>query len=162
MKKPKNDKKRQEEFDVLQRVHSLVCIDKRNVKDGEWSNSDIDYINTMQLLTAKPVVYLCNLGVEEYLKKSSKWMPLIEEWIHNFHQGSILIPFSGALETNLAELDESELKPYLKELALSYGITDPKSALKDITLKGYSSLQLIHCIFCSNSLNSHNKILPLG
>lgn len=35
----------------------------------------------MQLLTAKPVVYLCNVTMEDYLRKKNKWLGKIKAWI---------------------------------------------------------------------------------
>lgn len=39
------------------------------VKDGDWSTSDIEWLNQHSFLTAKPVVYLVNISEEEYAKK---------------------------------------------------------------------------------------------
>ena len=39
------------------------------VKDGEWSAKDVDFLNKHLFLTSKPVVYLVNIGRDEYIKK---------------------------------------------------------------------------------------------
>lgn len=46
---------------------------------GDWiSNQDIEFINKLYLLTAKPVVYLVNLCEEDFLKKKNKWLVKIK------------------------------------------------------------------------------------
>ena len=38
---------------------------------------DVDFLNQVQLITAKPVVYLVNLPEKMYIKKKSKWLPKV-------------------------------------------------------------------------------------
>lgn len=38
---------------------------------------DVDFLNTIQLITSKPVVYLVNLPEKQYIKKKSKWLPKV-------------------------------------------------------------------------------------
>ena len=44
---------------------------------GEWGLKDVDFLNTIQLITSKPVVYLVNLPEKQYIKKKSKWLPKV-------------------------------------------------------------------------------------
>src|SRR6187402_3400290 len=41
----------------------------------------IEYINPLFLLTAKPVVYLINLSEKDYIRKKNKHLGRIMEWI---------------------------------------------------------------------------------
>jgi obg-like ATPase 1 len=63
------DKAKKEEFDILAKVQDWVCEQNKDVRDGDWSGKEIEVINPMQLLTAKPVVYLCNLSERDYIRK---------------------------------------------------------------------------------------------
>ena len=38
-------------------------------------------INSLLLLTAKPVIYLVNLSERDYARKKNKWLPKIKQWI---------------------------------------------------------------------------------
>ena len=110
------------------------CIDKRTCTDRQ-----VDIINEMKLLTAKPVIYLVNLSERDYVRKKNKWFPKIKEWIDNNNPGDLLIPFSASLEEQLFSLeDESAQKEYLAKLG--EGVT---SALGKITKSGYDGLDLI-------------------
>lgn len=43
---------------------------KVDIRCGKWKPDDIDVLNELQLLSAKPVVYLVNIGGEEFLQQS--------------------------------------------------------------------------------------------
>ena len=58
----------------------------------------MDVINSLYLLTAKPVIYLVNLSERDYVRKKNKWLPKIKEWIDKNNPGDLLIPFSASLE----------------------------------------------------------------
>ncbi len=48
---------------------------------GEWSAREVEILNTWQLLTAKPVVYLVNVSEKDYARKKNKFLPKIFEWV---------------------------------------------------------------------------------
>lgn len=64
-------------------------------------SEQIDVINELMLLTAKPVTYLVNLSERDYIRKKNKWLPKIKAWIDEHAPGDILLPFSVALEERL-------------------------------------------------------------
>lgn len=39
------------------------------VKDGTWDSKEIEILNKYLFLTSKPVIYLVNIGKEQYIKK---------------------------------------------------------------------------------------------
>jgi len=47
---------------------------KKDIRFGAWKNDDIDILNEQQFLTAKPVVYLVNIGNEEYALQKNKYL----------------------------------------------------------------------------------------
>ena len=98
-------------------------------------------MNSLQLLTAKPVTYLVNLSERDYIRKKNKWLPKIKAWIDEHNPGDPLIPFSVALEERLALLPEEERAEEEKNIGAI-------SALGKITTAGYSSLDLIRYFTC--------------
>ncbi len=60
---------------------SLCAQEGKDVRLCDWGAKDIDVLNTLQLLTAKPVVYLVNLSEADYLRKKNKWLAKIAEWV---------------------------------------------------------------------------------
>ncbi|CDR38076.1 hypothetical protein NBRC10512_005581 [Rhodotorula toruloides] len=137
------DKAMKEELDTVTKVLELLQSG-RDVRKGTWSNKEIDVINDLLLLTAKPVTYLVNLSERDYIRKKNKWLPKIKAWIDENAPGDILIPFSVALEERLAiefADDEAGLKAELEKLGT-------QSQIGKIMKTGYQSLSLIHYFTC--------------
>lgn len=49
----------------------------KNVRDGEWSAKDIEWLNNHNFITSKPVVYIVNISEDDYIKKKNKYLPKI-------------------------------------------------------------------------------------
>ena len=47
------------------------------VKEGIWTGKEIEFLNDHHFITAKPVVYLVNIGDIQYVKKQNPWLPKI-------------------------------------------------------------------------------------
>ncbi|KAL2919128.1 Obg-like ATPase [Polyrhizophydium stewartii] len=140
------DKAKKEEFEMLTKVHDWVAVKKKDVRDGDWNGKEIEFINTLQLITAKPVVYLCNLSERDYVRKKNKWLVKIKAWIDENHPGDVLIPYSGLFENKLSSLQTpAEKDEYLKALQTQFEIPQPiTSVMPKIIVTGYSTLQLIY------------------
>lgn len=67
--------------------------------------------------------------------KKNKWLPKIKLWIDENDSGSVLIPFSGAFELKIIEMDDGTRADYLKEVGAT-------SALDKIVKTGYKALCL--------------------
>lgn len=104
-------------------------------------HSQVEVINTLQLLTAKPVIYLVNLSERDYIRKKNKYLPQIKAWIDENNPGDLLIPFSVEFEQRLADMGEEEALEEEKKVGAT-------SALGKITTAGYASLNLIRFFTC--------------
>ncbi|KAL5486278.1 hypothetical protein ACEPAI_7324 [Sanghuangporus weigelae] len=136
------DKARKEEIAIVEKVLKCINDDQKDVRKGEWNNKEIDVINSLMLLTAKPVTYLVNLSERDYVRKKNKWLPKIKAWIDEHNPGDPLIPFSVALEERLALMETPEER---EEEQKKIGVI---SALGKITQAGYVSLDLIRYFTC--------------
>ncbi|KAI0747330.1 P-loop containing nucleoside triphosphate hydrolase protein [Irpex lacteus] len=136
------DKAKKEEIATVEKVLKLISEDNMDARKGNWTNKEIDVVNGLQLLTAKPVTYLVNLSERDYIRKKNKWLPKIKAWIDEHNPGDPLIPFSVALEERLMALESDEER---KEEEKKIGAT---SALGKITQAGYTSLDLIRYFTC--------------
>lgn len=67
--------------------------------------------------------------------QKNKWLPKIKAWIDENDPGSVLIPFSGAFELKVIEMDPEARANYLKEVGAT-------SALSKIIKTGYKTLCL--------------------
>jgi len=64
-------------------------------------------------------------------------LPKLKEWIDAHDSGAIMIPFSGAFEGKIADMDVDARRAYLEENKVT-------SALEKIIVQGYKSLQLMY------------------
>merc|ERR1719466_157876 len=59
------------------------------------------------------MLYLVNLSEKDFLRKKNKWLPKIKEYVDKNDKGAMIIPFSGAFEQKLMDLEtEDEKKAY--------------------------------------------------
>jgi len=65
----------------------------------------VEVINPLFLLTAKPVVYLVNLSEKDYIRKKNKHLPKVAEWIKEHAQGDPIIPLSVSFEERLTRFE---------------------------------------------------------
>eukprot|EP01006_Ploeotia_vitrea_P013889 TRINITY_DN36433_c0_g1_i1.p1 TRINITY_DN36433_c0_g1~~TRINITY_DN36433_c0_g1_i1.p1 ORF type:complete len:395 (+),score=65.41 TRINITY_DN36433_c0_g1_i1:32-1216(+) len=106
------------------------------IRMGNWSQKEIEFLNTLQLLTAKTGIFLVNMCPADYIKKKNKWLPKIKAWIDE-RTGEQLIPISAQFESDLADMPEDERAKYLEENKVT-------SCLDKVVVSGYKALNLCH------------------
>ncbi|MCV2423770.1 redox-regulated ATPase YchF, partial [Paucibacter sp. DJ4R-1] len=72
------DKAKKEEIATVEKIHKVLTEDNKDVRKGDWTNKEIEIVNTLTLLTAKPITYLVNLSEKDYVRKKNKWLPKIK------------------------------------------------------------------------------------
>ncbi|KAK4386441.1 LRR receptor-like serine/threonine-protein kinase GHR1 [Sesamum angolense] len=125
--KRSNDKQLKIEHELCLRVKASL-EEGKDARLVEWKAADIEILNTFQLLTAKPVVYLVNMNEKDYQRKKNKFLPKIHAWVQE-HGGETIIPFSCVLERNLADY-----VPRLKLLSIVR-----RTRFKDLTYGNYEN-----------------------
>eukprot|EP00252_Welwitschia_mirabilis_P004747 TRINITY_DN15041_c0_g1_i1.p1 TRINITY_DN15041_c0_g1~~TRINITY_DN15041_c0_g1_i1.p1 ORF type:complete len:395 (-),score=84.98 TRINITY_DN15041_c0_g1_i1:473-1657(-) len=133
--KRSNDKHLKIEMECCQKVKRWL-EEGKDVRLGEWKAAEIEILNTFQLLSAKPVVYLVNMTEKDYQRKKNKFLPKIHAWVQE-HGGEPIIPFSGILEQKLADMPEDEAAKYCEENKI-------QSALPKIIKTGFAAINLIY------------------
>lgn len=77
----------------------------------------VEVINPLFLLTAKPVVFLVNLSEKDYIRKKNKHLPKIVEWVKQHAEGDPIIPLSISFEERLTRFEtEEEAKEECKKV----------------------------------------------
>mmetsp|Transcript_7027 Transcript_7027/g.12755 ORF Transcript_7027/g.12755 Transcript_7027/m.12755 type:complete len:392 (-) Transcript_7027:155-1330(-) len=128
-------KEQKEDMDHLEKITAML-EEGKDIRHGVWGTKEIEYLNTLQLLSSKPVVYLVNLTEKDYARKKNKWLNKIAEWVFAKSKDPI-IPFSGALEQAVVDMPEDEAEAHCKELGAT-------SALPKIIKTGFTALSLIY------------------
>ena len=133
----KGDKKMQPEVDFLKRLiaHLESGLPARSIEINDDSEQEI--INTTALLSAKPVIYACNMSEDDFISgidsnKNYNTVKTIAET-----EKAEILPICAALEAEISTLSDDEKVMFLEELGLE------RSGLDRMIQKCYSLLGLI-------------------
>ncbi|MDP6603827.1 MAG: redox-regulated ATPase YchF [Rhodospirillales bacterium] len=109
--------------------------------------------NAIPLLTAKPVLYVCNVG-EEDAKSGNAMTEAVAERAASEDAGVVIV--SAKVEAELAELDDAdERRQFLDALGV------PESGLDRVIRAGYALLELI-TFFTANANEAHAWTIRRG
>lgn len=128
------DAKAKKELQVLQQVKDAL-LEGKNARSVALDAEDIKAIADLQLLTAKPVLYVANVD-EGSLHTGNKHVDALRELVKQ--EGADVVIISAAIEAQIAELESEEDRlEFLKE----YGLTE--SGLNKLVRASYALLNLI-------------------
>lgn len=97
-----------------------------------------------------------NLSSKDFIRKKNKWLLKIKEWVDKNDPGAAIIPFSGAYELKLVEIeDDEERKKYIEE-------NKCPSALDKIILAGFKALQLEYFFTAGVDEVKYNKNIKMN
>ena len=116
---------------LLENIYAHVDQGKP-VRAMELNEDEELLIYDLHLLTSKPMLYIAN--VEEAGIESNKWIAKLRELAAK--EGAGVIPICAAIESEIAELEDSEKTEFLVEL----GLAEP--GLNRIIREGYKLLGL--------------------
>ncbi len=144
-----NDKERAFTVTTMQKLYDWVVEGGKQVRFGDWNAKEVlEVINPLQLLTAKSVVYLVNIGEREFLEKKNRWLAKIKAWIDEKSPGDVMIPFSGQLESGMGPLPVGDHGIVINEALRMHDLPAPAvpitSSLPKIITTGYSALNLMY------------------
>jgi obg-like ATPase 1 len=129
------DKQKKVVLDSLLKVQAWLKEGK-DIREGTWDPNDIIVLNEQNFLSAKPIVYLVNIGKLDVEKGKNKWFKDIKEWCAKRSPGAPVLPFSASFEQAYEKMSEEERKK-AKEAKQA-------SQLDKIITTGYHALQLVH------------------
>lgn len=106
-----------------------------SVRSLEMEEEEIKIIQDLQLLTIKPVLYVCNVN-EEDVVKGNKWVEEVKK--HATAENAEVLLISAALESDIAELESPEER---QEFLENYGLSE--SGLAKLIRSAYKLLDYI-------------------
>ncbi|KAK8842622.1 hypothetical protein M9Y10_025481 [Tritrichomonas musculus] len=133
-------RKYKDELALCTKVLDFLLNDPRPVRAADWSQVEIEYIESLNILTAKPTIYLLNLDEKSYITKKNKFLGPVAQWIKNF-SGEPIIPVSAIFEHELEDMGPEAAENVLKEKGA-------KSAIPRIIQTGFHDLGLINFFTC--------------
>lgn len=108
-----------------------------NARTAAVSEEEADYIKEMLLLTAKPVIYVCNVDDASAIK-GNKYSDQVMQ--HLGKDGSHALIIAGELEAEISELDATDRADFLSDA----GLTEP--SVNKLVRAAYDILDL-HSFF---------------
>lgn len=77
------------------------------IQTGEFSGAEVECIKEWGMITTKPQIYVVNLSQKNFIRKGSKWLPKINQWVKE-HGGGQIIPVSCEFEVALFDLKDNK------------------------------------------------------
>ena len=134
-----NDKEIKFQYEIVSKILEILENDKR-VLLNEFNYTEQDFIKSLNLISLKPTMYVCNVD-EESIHNGNNLSKKVEDLVSQNNHLTVLV--SASIEAQIAELDNKEEKiEFLKELGLD------KTTLNKVIQSGYNLLNLINYFTC--------------
>ena len=131
----KADKKYQAEIDMLERIKAHLESEKP-VRTLEFNDEEKEFLKEIMFLTAKPIIYICNVSEEQLSDtENDENIKKVEGYAKT--ENTIAIPLCAKIEEELTTLDDSDKKEMLEALGLK------ESGLDRVIKESYSILGLM-------------------
>lgn len=132
----KGDKSLEKEAVLLERV-AKELNDGKTARSLEFTEDEAEIMQTVPLLTMKPVIYVANIAEGEVgtdMTQNEGYMKLREK---AEEEGAEILPICAGIEAEIAALEQDEKAEFLEELGLT------ESGLDRLVKASYSLLGLI-------------------
>ncbi len=114
--------------------------DINNLNKDEYSEEDNLFIKTLNLITTKPMLYICNVD-ENSVQNGNELSNKVNEYTVKNNHNSVIV--SASIESQIAELEDNEEKlEMIKEMGLN------STTLTKVITSGYDLLNLINYFTC--------------
>mgnify|MGYP006281481673 CR=1 FL=1 len=128
------EKKYIKEVEALEKL-SNALEEGRNIRQLELGETGKRLVKELQLLSAKPIIYLANVNEEDLDSGQNQFVEEVKE--HARKDGAKVVEISAKIEADIAELEEDEKEMFLEELGLE------NSGLDRVIKAGYDLLNLL-------------------
>ena len=121
------------EYNLLVKVKETL---EKNIpiRKIELTKNETKILSGFNLITAKPIIYVANVGENDLLSEENEYVKKVREYAHNENTDVVVI--CAKIESELAELELEEKEEFLKELGLN------ESGLSTLIKTTYSLLGL--------------------
>lgn len=127
------DKQLEKELKIMTDIHAALS-DGKPARTVEVDKEDKKYVKELQLLTTKPILYVCNVSEDDFSAGGNNWAKQVQDFATN--EGNLSLLVSSAMEAEIALLEAEEQKEFLESL----GVEEP--GLHRLIREAYSLLEL--------------------
>ena len=129
------EKDNKKAFDVLS-VYKETLENFGNARDAKVAEEDKKFVQDIQLLTAKPIIYVCNVD-DASATTGNKYSDAVKAALK---EGQEMLIIAGKLEAEIAELDADDRALFMEDA----GLTEP--GVNKLVRTAYHTLNL-HSFF---------------
>ena len=117
-KAAKGDKGLLKEVELLERLATHLG-DGKCARSFEMDEEEAEIVGTIELLTAKPVIYAANMSEDDFVSgfSGNEYFEKLKAFAEG--EGSQILPICAKLEEEIMELPEDEREMFLSELGLA-------------------------------------------
>ncbi|MFC4269514.1 redox-regulated ATPase YchF [Polaribacter marinivivus] len=129
-------KEAQVELDILLKVEATL-LEGKSVRGIEFSDKDLEFVKPLQFITAKPVLYVCNVD-EKSAVSGNDYVEKVKEAVA--HENAEVIVLAVGTEADITELEDyEERQMFLEDIGLEEaGVSRLiRSAYKLLNLQTY-------------------------
>jgi len=109
------NKEAQAELEILLKIH-VVLLKGESVRTIEFTEKEDEFVQTLQLITSKPVLYVCNVD-EKSAVSGNAYVDKVKEAVANEEAGIIIL--AVGTEADINELDDyEERQMFLEDIGL--------------------------------------------
>jgi ribosome-binding ATPase len=109
------DKELVKTYELADKIKKIL-EEGKSVRTLELNENDLAIVKSFQLITAKPVLYLCNVD-EASVKSGNRYVDLVKENVK--HENAQVLVIGAKIEADITELDTYEERQlFLDELGL--------------------------------------------
>ena len=128
-----NEKDAKIDLVLMEELYSMLS-DGKSIRLGNFSEEKYKRIKNFNLLSSKPILYVCNVSEADAASGNNLSKTIFEKAIQEKCEAVII---SGAIESEIALLDNDEKNEFLKDLNLE------ESGLARLIRAGFGLLNLI-------------------
>lgn len=122
---------------IMEELHGVLESGKMP-SESDFPKEEWDFIESLQLISTKPVLYVANVSEDELLEDNDMVKRLRQTILKNYSgEHKDIIKISAKIEEEIAQLDDDEKNEFLMDLGLEV------SGLDQVITAGYKLLGLI-------------------
>ncbi len=131
----KGDKSLQVEIELLKRLFDVLG-DGISARTMDLTEDEYEYVNGMDLLSFKPIIYAANVSEEEISSNTENdYVKVVRAFAET--EGSDVVVICAKIEAEISELEDDEKQMFLDELGIA------ESGLDKLVKASYHLLNLI-------------------
>ncbi len=128
------DKEAMFEYNLLNKIYDALNKNT-NIRSLDLNKEELDYLKQFNFLSAKPVIYVCNIKDDEINNpEANKHYMAVKEYAKK--ENCEVVPISAAIEEELSDLEKEDKIEFLKDLGIN------RSGLDELITKSYKTLGL--------------------